>query len=230
MPPQRVLVVGASSGIGAAIVQRLRDDGAAVAGAARRAALVPCDVPLECDVSDAASCRAVVATAADRLGGIDGLVYAAGFSPLRRLEATEAADWDLLLRTNLIGAALVTAAALPHLRAATAATAIYLSSHSVPDPWPGLGAYAASKAALQTMVKAWQAEHPEIRFETFVVGPTATGFADGWEPDLAAELMPQWQASGLLDVAAVRSAEEVAAEVVSRLADRPDADARVTST
>jgi NAD(P)-dependent dehydrogenase (short-subunit alcohol dehydrogenase family) len=94
---------------------------------------------------------------------------------------------------------------------------VYLSSHSVPDPWPGLGAYAASKAGLETLVRAWAGEEPAVRFQTYVVGPTMTAFADGWDDDLTAELMPQWQAAGLLDVTQVRTAEAVAEEVVAVL-------------
>lgn len=216
MTERRVLVVGASSGIGASVAKLLESGGWQVAGAARRYELVPASVQLACDVRDPAACAAVVEEAARALGGLDGLVYATGSSPLRPLAETTAAEWEDVLRTNLVGAALVTAAALPHL-AAVRGGAVYLSSHSVPEPWPGLGAYAASKAALETTVKAWAAEQPAVGFASYVVGPTLTNFAAGWDLGLATAYGPRWQRDGRLDVAAVRQPDEVAAEVIALL-------------
>ena len=103
-----------------------------------------------------------------------------------------------------------TAAAIPHLTK-SAGTAVYLSSvsASLTPPWPGLGAYAVSKAALDKLVEAWRAEHPALGFTRVVVGDCAggegdsmTGFADGWDPELAAQVCPIWAARNYL--AAVR--------------------------
>ena len=71
----------------------------------------------------------------------------------------------------MIGAALVTAAAIPHLTEAHWVAA-YLSSVSASftPPWPGLGAYATSKAALDTLVEAWRGEHPAVGFTRVIVG------------------------------------------------------------
>ncbi|MDX6285135.1 MAG: hypothetical protein QOG53_620 [Frankiales bacterium] len=215
---RRVLVVGASSGIGAAIVELLASQGARVAGAARRVDQISAEVAIDCDVRAPDACTAVVETTVKGFGGLDGLVYATGVSPLQPLTEMSAFDWDDVLRTNVVGAALISAAALPHL-AESRGSAVYLSSDSMPNPWPGLGAYAASKAALETMVKAWSGEHPDVHFSTYVVGPTMTGFADGWDPDLAGDAMAQWVEKGYLDVNVVRTADVVAAEVVDQLAD-----------
>ena len=66
-------------------------------------------------------------------------------------------------------------------------------------PWPGLGAYAVSKAALDKLVEAWRAEHPQIGFTRVVVGDCAggegdsmTGFPNAWDPEIAAEFYPTW--------------------------------------
>src|SRR5439155_10214459 len=89
----------------------------------------------------------------------------------------------------------------------TAGTAVYLSSVSASQtpPWPGLGAYAVSKAALDKLVEAWRAEHPEVGFTRLVVGDCAggegdsmTGFANGWYGDLGAELVTTWMARGYM--------------------------------
>ena len=210
----RVVVVGASSGIGRCIGVGLAQAGAHVALLARRKERLtdaakdagPGTLAIGCDVTDEASCRAAVEEAAAGLGGVDGLIYTPGIGPLVRLVDTDAAQWRQVFDTNVIGASLVTAAALPHLKAATG-TGIYLSSVSASQtpPWPGLGAYAVSKAALDKLVDAWRAEHPDLGFTRLVVGECAggegdamTGFADGWDQDLAAELLPTWMARGYL--------------------------------
>ena len=201
-------MVGASSGLGRCIGVGLAQEGAQVALLARRRErLVDAAkeagsgaLAIECDVTDAASCAAAIDEAAAGLGGIDGLIYTPGIGPLVRLVDTDVAQWRQVFDTNVIGASLVTAAALPHLQSA-AGTAVYLSSVSASQtpPWPGLGAYAVSKAALDKLVDAWRAEHPEVGFTRLVVGECAggegdsiTGFADGWDQELAIELVPTW--------------------------------------
>jgi NAD(P)-dependent dehydrogenase (short-subunit alcohol dehydrogenase family) len=115
------VVVGASSGLGRAIAIGLARRGAQVALLARRrdrleraaaeagtsARAVPCDV------TDAESCRAAIDEAASHLGGIDALVYATGVGPLARIADIDAETWRRAFDTNVIGASLVTAAALP---------------------------------------------------------------------------------------------------------------------
>ena len=201
-------MVGASSGLGRCIGVGLAQGGAEVALLARRRDRLldaveeagPGALAIECDVTDPVSCRSAIAEAAAGLGGIDGVVYTPGIGPLVRLVDTDAEQWRQVLDTNVTGASLVTAAALPHL-AASAGTAIYLSSVSASQtpPWPGLGAYAVSKAALDKLVDAWRCEHPEVGFTRLVVGECAggegdslTGFADSWDRELAAELVPIW--------------------------------------
>jgi NAD(P)-dependent dehydrogenase (short-subunit alcohol dehydrogenase family) len=211
-----VLVVGASSGIGKAVAADLAERGALVIGAARRVDLIETAPAVVCDVRDAASCRAAVDDAVSALGGLDGLVYAAGAAPLRPLVATSEDEWLDLLRTNLVGAALITVAALEAL-SARSGSAVYLSSHSVPDPWPGLGAYAASKAGLETMVRGWATEHPTVTWASYSVGPTLTGFADGWDPDVVADVMTRWSELGLLSADDLRKPAETAADIVKLL-------------
>ncbi len=210
----RTVVVGASSGLGRCIGIGLAQQGAAVALLARRldrleraaAEAGPDAVAIECDVTDAASTRAAIDAAADKLAGIDALVYTPAIGPLARLEDLDAETWRRTFETNVTGAALVTSAALPHLRASHG-RAVYLSSvsASLTPPWPGLGAYVVSKAALDKLVEAWRVEHPDIGFTRLVVGDciggdgeSVTGFADGWDWDLAGEFHPYWESHGYL--------------------------------
>jgi len=202
------VVVGASSGLGRCIGVGLAQRGAHVALLARRRGRLddaareagPDALVVECDVTDAGSCRSAIDEAATGLGGIDALVYAPGIGPLVKLVDTDADTWRRVFDTNVIGAALVTAAAVPHLGASSGA-AIYLSSVSASQtpPWPGLGSYAVSKAALDKLVDAWRAEHPEIGFTRLVVGDCGGGegdartqFNEGWDHELIGEVVPIW--------------------------------------
>jgi NAD(P)-dependent dehydrogenase (short-subunit alcohol dehydrogenase family) len=204
----RTIVIGASSGLGRCIGIGLAKRGARVALLARRRTRVeaaakeagPDALAIECDVTDEASCRSAIEKAAEGLGGIDGLVYTPAIGPLIRMADIDAETWRRVFDTNVTGAAIATAAAISHL-SASAGKAVYLSSISgqLTPPWPGLGAYAVSKAALEKLVDAWRAEHPGIGFTRLVVGDCAGGEGDamtefnaGWDMELAKECYPIW--------------------------------------
>ncbi len=210
----KTVVLGASSGLGRCIGVGLAKRGANVALLARRTERLvdaakeagPGTLSIRCDVTDDESCRAAIEEAAAGLGGIDALVYAPGIGPLARLVDTDAATWRSVFDTNVIGANAATAAAIPHLTASRG-SALYLSSVSVSrPPMPGLGAYIVSKAALDKLIEAWRVEHPDIGFTRVVVGECGGGEGDsmtefnrGWDPEVAAELVPLWHELGLLN-------------------------------
>lgn len=204
----RTVIVGASSGLGRCIGVGLARRGARVALLARRIDRLagardeagPGSMAVACDVTDPDSCRRAIAEAAAGLGGIDALVYAPGIGPLSHLKDLDVDTWRATFDTNVIGASTITAAALPHL-VASSGTAAYLSSVSASStpPWPGLGAYAVSKAALDKLVEAWRGECPSVGFTRIVVGDCAGGegdsmtqFANDWDLDLAVEFHAQW--------------------------------------
>ena len=208
------MVIGASGGLGRSIAIGLAQRGATVAMLARRTerlkeaadAAGAGALAITCDVTDEASCGSAIEEAAAGLGGIDALLYAPAIGPLARLEGTDAETWRRVFDTNVIGAASVTRAALPHLTAARGCVA-YLSSvsASLTPPWPGLGAYIVSKAALDKLIDAWRVEQPGVGFTRLVVGDcaggegdSATEFSQGWDPDLAVELGTAWFAQGLI--------------------------------
>jgi NAD(P)-dependent dehydrogenase (short-subunit alcohol dehydrogenase family) len=167
----------------------------------------PDALAIACDVTDEPSCRTAIEQAARELGGIDALVYATGIGPLARLADVHADTWRKLFDTNVTGAAIITAAALPYL-VESRGTAAYLTSvsASLTPPWPGLGAYAVSKAALNKLVEAWRSEHPHVGFTRVTVGECGGGegdsmteFANGWDGDLALEVGPIWMARQYMD-------------------------------
>ena len=210
----RIVVVGASSGLGRCIGIGLAQRGERVALLARRRGQLddaakeggPGTLAIRCDVTEVESCRSAIAEAVAGLGGIDALVYATGIGPLARLVDTDAETWRRVFDTNVTGAALVTTAAIDSLTASHG-VAVYLSSvsASMTPPWPGLGAYAVSKAALDKLVEAWRAEHPDVAFTRLIVGDCGGGtgdaqshFADGWDPDVASEFVSIWLARGYM--------------------------------
>jgi NAD(P)-dependent dehydrogenase (short-subunit alcohol dehydrogenase family) len=210
----RTVVVGASSGLGRCIGVGLAQRGDQVALLARRRERIdaaakdagPGAIAIECDVTDEASCRSAINDAADALGGIDNLVYTPAVGPLVRMVDTDAETWHRIFETNVIGASLATAAAVPYLTA-SAGKAVYLSSDAgtFGPPWPGLGAYGVSKAALERLVEAWRAEHPDIGFTCLIVGECAGGEGDGqtgmnigWDLELAMKAVPLWSSRGCM--------------------------------
>jgi NAD(P)-dependent dehydrogenase (short-subunit alcohol dehydrogenase family) len=233
MQGKRVLVVGASAGIGRAIAVAAVERGASVAFSARRAdalgeAVAGCGGGhvVVGDVRDPAACERIVADAVAALGGpIDLVVYATGMAPLRMLADTTADDWRAVLETNVIGAALVTRAVVPHL--APAAVAVYLSSESVGRPRHGLGAYATSKSALEELIRAWRNEHPEIRFGCVTVGATlGTDFGNAFEPEMLGRAFSEWVRHGEMR-SGYMDATELGGIVVDALAttlDHPTVD------
>ena len=210
----RTVVVGASSGLGRCIAIGLAQRGDQVALLARRRERIEAAaqeagsgaIAVECDITDQASCRSAIGTVADAFGGIDNVVYTPAISPLVRMVDTDAEIWRRVFDTNVIGASLVTAAAMPHLTA-SAGKVVYLSSDAGPygPPWPGLGAYGVSKAALERLVEAWRAEHPDVGFTNLIVGEcaggdgdAATGMNAGWDMDLAMQAYPLWVSRGCM--------------------------------
>jgi NAD(P)-dependent dehydrogenase (short-subunit alcohol dehydrogenase family) len=148
------------------------------------------------DVRDERSCVATVERCVDEFGGLDAVVYSTAIDVLTRLTDATATTWADTFATNVTGAALVTTAALPHLRA-TGGRAVYISASSVDRPLPGMGVYASSKAALETMVRAWQGEHPDVCFALARVGSAlGTDVTASWDRELLVELSAGWHAKG----------------------------------
>jgi NAD(P)-dependent dehydrogenase (short-subunit alcohol dehydrogenase family) len=221
---KRVLVVGASSGIGRSTGLLAAAAGARVAFAARRVDRLEAAVAeagghclaIPCDVRQDEDCEAAVEGAAAAFGGLDAVVYASGHSPLTRSHEATGDLWRSVIETNLVGAAQVARHAIPHLQR-SGGRLMFLGSSSVGRPYPGLVPYTTSKAALHEMARGLRNEYPWLRVTTFIVGPTITEFADSWDMDLAIEMHGRWMAEGYPAGAAL-AVEEMAAQVVAVLA------------
>lgn len=199
----RVLVVGASAGIGRAFAAHAIALGARVCATARRGdrlAELCADAggghPVTGDVTVAADCERVVGEAADHLGGLDLVVYTAGYGVLAPMDQADPGDWRRAYDVNVVGPTLVCRAALPVL--APDGLMSFVSSEAAGQTRWGLGAYSASKAALDTAVRFWRHEHPERRFQRVVMGATMpTEFGDGFGAEVLDVALARWMASGV---------------------------------
>jgi len=225
---RRVLVIGASSGIGLAAGRAIAADGARVVLAARRLEVLRALVEeidgdcraLACDVRDPASCARVVEESVDALGGLDALVYSPGITLYNPIEAMDAEAWRSTLETNVMGATLVTRAAIAPLTASRG-KAVFFSSISVDDHPPryGMAPYVVSKVALETLVRAWQGEHHAVGFTTIAMGDTISGKVGESELEVLLPLVERWTAEGYM-YGRMMDAESVAEQVVSVLRSR----------
>jgi NAD(P)-dependent dehydrogenase (short-subunit alcohol dehydrogenase family) len=160
---RRALVTAGTKGIGAAVVDVLRDAGARVVATARA---IPAQVPtgvhyIAADITTAAGCATVAQGVLDRLGGIDILVNVLGGStaPAGGFAALDDASWAKELELNLMPAVRLDRALLPSMLAQHAGVVVHVTSiqHELPLPESTM-AYAAAKAALSTYSKALSKE------------------------------------------------------------------------
>ena len=228
---KRVLVIGASSGVGREVARQVATAGGRVVLAARRAQLLE-DVAAgiraaggeahaqPCDVTDQAHCQSGVRVAIETLGGLDGMVYVPGVSPLGFLREASHEEWQRVLAVNLIGASHVTAAAIDALDRA-GGRAVYVGSYSVRQSLPGLGLYSTSKHALDGLIEAWRMEAPGVDFTRALLGNTSgTEFANGWGAERASEMTKYWIERGLFPAPTMMPVEVAAEAIAAVLAVR----------
>jgi len=158
----KVIVVGASSGMGAALTRQLARRGSSVAAVARRADLLD-DVRATApdrihtyafDTSDVDQVPALFERIVSELGGLDGLIYAAGaMPPIAEGEYTFDKD-RTMVDVNLLGALAWMNLAAARFEAARAGTIVGISSVAGERGRRKNPAYAATKAALTTYLEA----------------------------------------------------------------------------
>lgn len=181
----RALVTGGTSGIGAAIVQQLRSEGAAVVFTGRdaergREVAERTDAAfVRADARDAEAVRASVGSAVETLGGLDALIANAGVLLEASLSETTDEAWDAVLETNLVGYYRYAVACLPHLRAAGGGSITMISSDAGIWGEPAIAAYSVSKRAVNMLVQmlAVEAGPDGIRVNAVCPGDTAPGMA-----------------------------------------------------
>jgi serine 3-dehydrogenase len=178
MTKRRALVIGASSGIGAAVAIGLSNRGWDVTATARRkdrlADLAHEDPRIQTtmvDVTDEKELRQVVA----EVGAIDALIYAAGWNlPDRELNVLAVEDWHRAFSVNVDGAFAATQAVLPHMRREGGGVIVFVSSTSAEHADASGAAYQASKRALHGLAEATNFEEGRHGIRTSLVMPGLT--------------------------------------------------------
>ena len=172
------IVTGASSGIGAATVRKLREAGVRVAGGARRVERVDADVALPLDVTDESSSAAFVAAAVTELGGVDILYNNAGLA-LGRYPFTESTEEDeaIVLHTNVDGVLRLTRLCLPHIR--DGGHILFTGSVAGRQAYQDAASYVAAKFGLRGFVYGLREDllGRPIRITTVDPGLTETEFS-----------------------------------------------------
>ena len=156
------------------------------------------------DISDAAAGDAVVAAAREHLGGLDGLVNAAGVVAFGPLVATADEVVEELFLTNVIGPLFLLRRVVPLLEESRGFV-LQISAVVAERPVPGMTAYSASKAALTAATAALRTELRRSRIEMYDVRPphTETGLASrplaGAAPRLPEGLAPAAVAARIVE-------------------------------
>ena len=160
----RALLTGGTGKLGAAVAERLRNEGWQVVAAGSR----------DGDLSHADAARALVDRAAAELGGLDVVVNAAsaGFEP-KRFEDVSEADVDAALGATVKGSFFVTQAAARHLRE-SGGLVVMVEDVAAYQPWPSFAAHCAAKAAQSMLTRVLaRALAPDVRVCGVAPGPVA---------------------------------------------------------
>jgi NAD(P)-dependent dehydrogenase (short-subunit alcohol dehydrogenase family) len=150
----RVLITGGTSGIGRACVERLAAGGARVVFTGRderrgdEVAAETGTMFVAADASDEGAIRRSVDRAGEALGGLEGLVCAAGVTIDAALTDTTLDDWRALMDVNLTAPYLYSVACLPLLRSTSSGSVVHIASDAGVWGDARIGGYSVSKAAL----------------------------------------------------------------------------------
>ena len=189
--PSVALVTGAGSGIGAAVAQRLFEDGHRVALVGRRedrlvaVAKAITDAggtakPVVADVRSESDVERAVAECVGTFGGLDVLVNNAGIGSGAALVGDlDTHDWDAVHETNLKGAFLTTRASIPHLSERRGAV-VNVSSINALVAGPGWSAYCSAKSALLMLTRCTAVDYGPrgVRANCVLPGWIRTEMAD----------------------------------------------------
>ena len=180
---RKLLVTGGASGIGQALVALALQRGA-------RVHVLDLQPPSQTargltstlvDVGDAEAMRAAVEAACTSMEGIDGIANVAGINARTgELGQSNLQLWRKVLEVNLFGTLHTAEFALPALRQSQRASIVNVASGVGLRPFPGVGAYAASKSGVIALTRTWAMElGPAVRVNAVCPGPVDTPLLAG---------------------------------------------------
>jgi NAD(P)-dependent dehydrogenase (short-subunit alcohol dehydrogenase family) len=191
---KRVVISGASSGIGMETARLMASGGAEVCLTARREDLLETLADeigggawsCSCDVADPGSAAQLAVEVESRWGAIDGLVNNAGVAPMARLDETSTELWDQTFAINVRGPFVLCRELGPLLHKGELPAVVNVSSNLAERAIAGMAAYNASKAALNQLTRSLALEWaPEVRVNAIMPGVVDTPIHElrGLTPD-----------------------------------------------
>jgi NAD(P)-dependent dehydrogenase (short-subunit alcohol dehydrogenase family) len=207
-----VLVTGGSQGIGRAVSELFAAEGASVGVCGLEADAVADTVrairetggdalEVVADLTDERAVESAVAATVDRYGRLDTLVTSAGIQRYGNVVDTDVATWDEVFAVNVRGVFLAARTALPHLRRSGHGSIVVISSVQAHGTQTEVPAYAASKGALDSLVRAMALDEARRGVRVNAVCPgsvdtpmlraSARRFSDG-SPEAEDETIAAW--------------------------------------
>lgn len=183
--PQKVVVIGGATGMGASTVKKLLESGRRVAAIDINKVVLDSDAEFNTlgDVTDAADIQRAIDEAAEALGGLEAIVCCVGINGLGTIEDTEPEEWNRQFAVNAFGPYACARAALPHLRKAGGGAIVVLTSQVGIVAQKQNAAYCAAKAAAIHLVRCMAVDFAaeNIRVNSVAPGITGpTGMFDSW--------------------------------------------------
>lgn len=207
------IVTGAGRGIGRAIARRFASAGAQVAIASRTAEqltetrrCIEMDggraFAVVADVTDEEAVQRLVDETRETFGAPTILVNNVGFAPVAGIEQMEPAVFDRILRTNIRSVFLCSRAVWQDMREAGGGAIVNISSVAAYDPFPGLAAYGAAKAFVNTYTMALAAEGQADGIRVYGVAPGAV------DTDMLRSAFPDFPEEKMLEPVQIASLVE----------------------
>jgi len=171
-----VLITGAKGGLGTYVTQAFLKSGATVAGVSR--SIKQADFPdanftaFPAELTDEKSATQLAQQVAEKLGTVDVLVHLmGGYAGGKTVAELDDATFEQMLDINFRSTFLILRAFLPQMRKAGTGRIVAVGSRAAEGPAPGLGAYAACKTALVSLVRSVAAENTDLGITANVIVP-----------------------------------------------------------
>lgn len=205
------VVTGGADGIGAAVVERLKAEGAQVAILDLKEPAIPHPEVIShiADIGDEQAVNVAFAKIAAQFGRIDAVVHAAGIVGPNATKAVDVAieDFDHVCRVNLRGSYLVSRAAIRQMEPAGYGRILLFASIAGKEGNAGMSPYSISKAGVIGMAKSLGKEYAESGITINAIAPAVirtnmVAAMDPWQVDYMTEKIPMKRCGSLEEVAA----------------------------